>query len=237
MQTNRFSSVQSRGREIDAGLQAHMQSVYNRMAMGVFVTAMTAWFVSSVPDAMYLMLGTPLKFVVLFAPLLIVWFGFNPVTMSSSKLKLGFFAVSVLYGISFSAYAFIADAGTITRAFLITTGMFAGLSIFGYTTKKNLDGLGTFAVMGVMGVFFASLGLMIAGWMGVETSMAQNLLSGVAIVAFAGVTAWQTQIVKEMYHPAQGGEINSRMAWSAALTLYISFVALFQHILHLMNQR
>jgi len=237
MQTNQFSRVESRSREIDAGLRNHMNSVYGRMAAGVLVTALTAWAVSANPQVMYTLLGTPLKWVVLFGPLAILWFGFNPVRMSSSSLKLAFFAVSALYGVSFSAYAVIADVGTIARAFFITSAMFAGLSIYGYTTKKNLDALGTFAVMGVMGVFFASLGLMVASWMGVETSMAQNLVSGIAIVAFSGVTAWQTQVMKEMYHPNNGGEMNSRMAWSGALTLYISFVALFQHIMHFMNQR
>lgn len=237
MYSDNLSRAQSKGREIDAGLRNHMQSVYNRMTLGVLMTAITAWLVSSSPEIMYTLLGTPLKYVVLFGPLAIIWFGFNPVSMAASKLKIAFFAVSILYGVSFSAYAVIADVGTIARAFFITSAMFAGLSIFGYTTKKNLDALGTFAMMGVMGVFFASLGMLVANMMGVETSMAQNVVSGIAIVAFAGVTAWQTQIMKEMYSPQQSPEINSRMAWSAALTLYISFVALFQHIMHFMNQR
>lgn len=237
MSTNQFSEVRSRSQEIDAGLRSHMNSVYKRMSLGVLVTALTAWLVSSSPELMYTLLGTPLKYVVLFGPLAIIWFGFNPARMSSKSLMIAFFGVSVLYGVCFSAYAFIANVDTIARAFFITSAMFLGLSIFGYTTKKNLDALGTFAVMGVMGVFFASIGMLIANLMGIETSMAQNVVSGIAIVAFSGVTAWQTQIVKEMYNRSQSDEINSRLAWSAALTLYISFVALFQHIMHFMNQR
>lgn len=237
MSMNQFTEVRGRAQEIDAGLRNHMSSVYKRMALGVLVTAITAWVVSSTPGLMYALLGTPLKYVVLFGPLAIVWFGFNPTRMSSSKLMIAFFGVSVLYGVSFSAYAFIANVDTIARAFFISAAMFLGLSIFGYSTKRNLDALGTFAMMGVMGIFFASIGLLIANLMGVQTTMADNLLSGMAIIAFSGVTAWQTQIVKEMYNQGNGAEINSRMAWSAALTLYISFVALFQHIMHFMNQR
>lgn len=235
--TDRFSNVRSQSRDIDAGLQRYMQTIYNRMAMGVLVTALTAWGVSSVPDLMYMLLGTPVKYLIIFGPLAILWFGFNPATMSANKLMVSFFGISILYGITFSAIALIADVGTIARAFFVASAMFAGLSIFGYTTRKNLDALGTFAIMGIMGIFFASLGLMVASMFGIQTSMMQNVIAGVGIVAFSGITAWQTQQMKELYNSSFSEEFTSRISWAAALNLYVSFIALFQYIFHFMNQR
>lgn len=229
--------AQGRAISYDAGLHAHMQKIYNRMSLGVLITAITAWLVSSTPALMQLFLGGPQAWIVMLAPLAIIWFGFNPMTMSSQKLKLSFIAISILYGISFSVIALAFAKADIARAFFIAAGMFAGLSIFGYSTKKNLDGLGTFAIMGIFGVFFGSIAYAIAAAFGYSNTGIENVIAGVGIIAFSGITAWQTQTMKEMYHPASGDEGNSRMAWSAALTLYISFIALFQYILHFMNQR
>ncbi len=229
--------TQGRAASFDAGLQAHMQRIYNRMTMGVLITALTAWLVSSSPFLLTLFMGGPQAWLVMLAPVAIIWFGFNPMTMSAQKLKLSFFAISILYGISF-AVIFLAFTGAdIARAFFVAAGMFAGLSVFGYTTKKNLDALGHFAIMGVFGIFFASIAYMIAGAFGYANSGIENVIAGLGILAFSGITAWQTQSMKEMYNPAHGDEGNSRMGWSAALTLYISFIALFQYILHFMSQR
>lgn len=217
---------------LDAGLRAHMQRIYNRMTAGVLVTALTAFFVGSSPALLQLFMGGPQMYIVMLAPLAIVWFGFNPMTMSSGKLRLSFFALSVVYGISFSVIFHAFAQADIARAFFIATGMFAGLSIFGYTTKKNLDALGSFAVMGVIGALILGLVNMF-----LKSDGLMNMISVIGIIAFAGITAWQTQTMKEMYHPANGEEANSRMAWSAALNLYISFIALFQHILHLTANR
>lgn len=234
MQPERLNTqTQSRAVGYDAGLRAHMQMIYNRMTLGVLVTALTAWAVASTPALMGFFMTSPIIYVVMFAPLAIVWFGFNPMTMSSEKLRLSFFAISVLYGVSFSVILLAFTGENIARAFFIATGMFAGLSIFGYVTKKNLDGLMSFAVMGIWGVLIMSLLNMFF----FKSEGLFDLISAVGILAFSGLTAWQTQAMKEMYSPAAGGEANSRMAWSAALTLYISFIALFQHILHFMNQR
>ena len=134
----------TRAQSIDAGLQKHMQSIYNRMTLGVLVTAITAAVVAGSPDLMKLFLGGPQKYVVMFAPIAIVWFGFNPMTMKQSTLQLAFFAVSILYGISFSVLGYAYTGASIAKAFFLATGMFAGLSIFGYVTKKNLDGVGNF---------------------------------------------------------------------------------------------
>lgn len=237
MESNRSQTVVREGAQIDAGLRNHMQSVYNRMTMGVLVTAITAWLVASSPALLQFFFSGPQMYIVMFAPVAIIWFGFNPMTMSSQKLKTSFLAVSVIYGISFSVIAIAFAGADIARAFFVASGMFAGLSIFGYTTKKNLDGLGTFAIMGMFGLFFASIAYMIAGQFGFQNSGMENMIAGVGILVFSGITAWQTQTMKEMYHPSAGDEANSRMAWSAALTLYISFIALFQYILHFMNQR
>jgi FtsH-binding integral membrane protein len=227
----------ARGVTYDAGLRAHMQRVYGRMTAGVLVTALTAWIVSSSPMLLQLFLGGPQMYLVMFAPLAVLWFGFRPERMASRQLSLAFFAIAALYGISFSVIAVVFTGESIARAFFVATAMFAGLSAVGYTTRKNLDGLGTFAIMGVMGVFFASIGTMIAGAFGVETTMMQNIIAAVGIIAFAGLTAWQTQNTKEMFNASYGDEMNSRMAWAATLNLYISFIAMFQYLMHFMGQQ
>lgn len=211
---------------VDVGLQRHMQSIYNRMTLGVLVTAVVSYLVSQSPALLQMLLGGPQAYIVMFAPVLVVWFGFNPMTMNANKLRVSFFLISALYGLSFSTIFLAYTGESIAKAFFIASGMFAGLSIFGYVTKKNLDALGSFAIMGIWGVFL----------MGIVNLFLHNegladVLSVLSIIAFSGLTAWQTQTMKEMYHPAHGNDGNNRMAWSAALTLYISFIALFMHIL------
>ena len=168
----------------------------------------------------------------IFAPVLVVWFGFNPARMNSSKLALSFFLISVLYGISFSVIGLIFTHASIARAFFVAAGMFAGLSIYGYTTKKNLDAMGAFVLMGIMGIFFAGILNLFFHSPGM-----QNVIAGIGIIAFSGLTAWKTQAMKEMYNASMNPEMASRVAWDAALTLYISFIALFQYIIHFMGQR
>lgn len=235
MQTDRFSNVQSRSRDrdIDVGLRNHMQSVYNRMTIGLLITGITAFIVSSSPALMALIFGGPQMYIVAFAPVALVWFGFNPMSMSSQKLMVVFGAIAVLYGVSLSTLAFAFTGAELTRAFFITAGMFAGLSIFGYTTKKDLSALGTFCVMGILGVFLISIVGMFVGF----SSEIHFFLSVASVGLFAGVTAWETQSMRQMYRQAHGAEVNSRLAWSSALSLYISFIAIFVNILQIMQER
>jgi hypothetical protein len=230
---NRSTLSQTRqGTQVDAGLRGYMNNIYNRMALGVLTTGVTAWLVAGSPELLKFFLGGPQIYLVVFAPLLIVWFGFNPNRMSAAQLGISFFVLSVLYGISFSTIALIYTHASIARAFFVATAMFAGLSIFGYTTKKNLDGLGAFAVMGIWGILIASIIAMIFPAPGIY-----NIISAVGIIAFSGMTAYYTQFLKESYNPNASAEISSRMAWAAALQLYISFIALFQYLIRFMGQR
>ena len=238
MEPNQFgTTTQHRSStQVAAGLRDHMNKIYTRMTLGVLATAIVSLVVGSSPALLNLFLGGPQKYLVIFAPLAIIWFGFRPETMSSSKLKLAFFAVAGVYGISFSAIAAFATANpafavTVAKAFFIATSMFAGLSIFGYTTKKDLSGMQTFLSMGIIGLVAISLMNLFF-----ESSMLSNLIAGAGIVLFSGLTVWETQNMKRMYSPNMPTEMASRMAWASALNLYISFIAMFQYILHFLNQ-
>ena len=238
MEPNRFATAStSTTREIDAGLRKHMNNIYARMSGGVLVTALVALVVGTSPALLNLFLGGPQKYLVIFAPLAIIWFGFRPDRMKASQLMAAFFGVAVVYGISFAAIAAVATnnpafAVSVAKAFFIATAMFAGLSIVGYTTKKDLSGLQTFLSMGI-------IGLVVFGIMNIffQSSMLSNLIAGAGILLFSGLTVWQTQDMKRMYSPNMPAEFASRMGWAAALNLYISFIAMFQYILHFMNQR
>lgn len=223
--------------KMNAGLRKHMNSIYAKMAGGVFATAVVAFIVGSSPMLLKLFLGGPQAYVVMFAPLAIIWFGFRPESMSASKLKLAFYGVATVYGISFASIAYIASSDAafaldVAKAFFIATSMFAGLSIIGYTTKKDLSGMQTFLSMGI-------IGLIVLGVINIftQSTMLGNLIAGAGILLFSGLTVYQTQQMKQMYHPNTPSEMASRYAWAAALNLYISFIAMFQYILHFLNQR
>lgn len=223
--------------QMDAGLRKHMNNIYAKMTVGVLVTAIVAALVGTSPFLLNLFLGGPQKYLVIFAPLAIIWFGFRPETMKASQLKLAFFGVAIVYGISFAAIAAVATADptfaiAVAKAFFIATSMFAGLSIFGYTTKKDLSGMQTFLFMGIIGLVAVSLINLFF-----QSSMMSNLIAGAGILLFSGLTVWQTQEMKQMYSPNTPMEYAERMGWAAALNLYISFIAMFQYILHFLQQR
>lgn len=237
MQPSYLSKERAQGKEFDAGLRNYLNNIYFKMATGVLLTALVALGVGSSPALVELFLGGPQRYIVIFAPLAILWFGFNPMKMKASQLMLAFYAVAIAYGISFSTIAVIAGhdmtfAIDVAKAFFIATAMFAGLSIYGYTTKSDLSPMKTFITMGLWGLLAASLMNIYFG-----SDMMSNVIAGVGIVLFSGLTIWQTQEMKLMYHATMGMEIGERLAWAAALNLYISFIALFQYILHFMNQR
>ncbi|MEM6780559.1 MAG: Bax inhibitor-1/YccA family protein [Pseudomonadota bacterium] len=238
MQPNNFDTVsRTGGREVHEGLRQHMNGIYARMSSGVLVTALIAMVVGSSPFLLNLFLGGPQAYIVMFAPLAVIWFGFRPEKMEASKLMLAFFGIAVLYGISFAAIAAMATADpafamNVARAFFIATAMFAGLSIFGYTTKKDLSGMQTFLTMGIIGLVAASVINLFFG-----SDLMSNVIAGAGILLFSGLTVFQTQMMKQMYSPSMPAEFASRMAWAAALNLYISFIAMFQYILHFLNQR
>lgn len=237
METNRFDTTAKSTTKMDAGLRKHMNNIYARMSGGVLITALVALVVGTSPTLLNLFLGGPQRYLVIFAPLAIIWFGFRPEKMKASQLMAAFYGVSVVYGISFAAIAAVATndatfAVSVAKAFFIATSMFAGLSIIGYTTKKDLSGMQTFLGMGIIGlVAFSVMNIFF------QSSMMSNLIAGAGILLFSGLTVWQTQDMKRMYSPNTPAEFASRMAWAAALNLYISFIAMFQYILHFMNQR
>ncbi|MEM7650618.1 MAG: Bax inhibitor-1/YccA family protein [Pseudomonadota bacterium] len=237
MQTDRFETAQTRTREVDEGLRQHMNNIYAKMTAGVLVTAIVAWVVGSSSFLLNLFLGGPQAYLVMFAPLAIIWFGFRPDRMKASQLMMAFFGVATVYGISFASIAVMVSADpsfgiAVAKAFFIATSMFAGMSVIGYTTKKDLSGMRTFITMGILGLVAASVMNIFF-----QNTMMQNVIAGVGIVLFSGLTVWQTQAMKEMYSPNTPAEFAQRMAWAAALNLYISFVAMFQYVLHFMSQR
>jgi len=235
-QTN-FETQTRAGTNIDEGLRQYMNGIYARMAAGVLVTAIMAFAVGSTPALFSLLMGGPQAYAVMFAPLVVLWFGFNPVTMSPGKLQASFFLISALYGVSFSTIAVMASAQPgyiydVARAFFIAVGMFAGASIYGYVTKKDLSGMRQFLIMGMWGVFIAGILNMF-----MQSSQFSMMISLIAIPVFAGMTVWKTQELKQMYLAHRGSGSLERVAWAGALTLYISFIALFMHILNLLSQR
>lgn len=228
------SSVGHAGVAVDAGLRTHMQRVYNRMSVGLLITAVVSYIAAN-SSVVLSLIASPVGIVLALAPLAVIWFGFNPRTMTANQLRGSFVLLSVLYGLSFATIFLLYVPADIVRALLITTIMFAGLSIFGYTTKRDLAPVGVFCVMAMLGLLAFSLIMMGAslfgfGAMGKGMTTVVSLIS---IVVFAGLTAWETQATKEMYRLSNGDEMNSRMAWAAALNLYISFIAMFQYILSL----
>lgn len=210
-----------------------MLSVYNYMAMGVALTGVVTLTMANMPDLMYTLAVGPAKWVLFIALLGMGFMSTKIITMKSMVAAQAFFWVyCALWGVMISPmiYAFLGTPGgilDIARAFFITAGMFAGMSLFGYTTKKDLSGFGRFAVMAVIGIIIA--GLVNAFFVG--SSEFAFVMSLVTVLLFAGITAWETQSIKNMYQEHLGMDVLSRFAIFGALQLYGSFVVMFIHIL------
>ncbi|MCA3457032.1 MAG: Bax inhibitor-1/YccA family protein [Rhodobacter sp.] len=240
-QTIRTAGVGTRTAQIDAGLRAHMNKVYGLMSVGMLLTGAVAWAVGT-SDALMQVFRTAegsitiLGWVVMFAPLIMVFaFGALINRLSVAGAQLFFYAYAAVMGLSL-AWIFQAFTGvSIAQTFLITAIAFAGLSLYGYTTKKDLSGFGTFLMMGVIGlvvamivnIFLASSALMFA-------------ISVIGVLIFAGLTAYDTQNIKNTYlQHAQAGDSEwlGKAAIMGALQLYLDFINLFLFLLQFMGNR
>jgi FtsH-binding integral membrane protein len=177
--------------------------------------------------------GTPLQWVVMLAPIGIVFFLAARVhSMQASTAQAVFWVYAALMGLSLS-YIFVAYTGTsVARVFFVTAGAFAGLSLYGYTTKKDLSGMGTFLFMGVIGILIASVVNIF-----LQSTGLQFAISVIGVLVFAGLTAYDTQRIKSIYYESDGTEVAEKKAIMGALQLYLDFINMFVFLLHLFGNR
>lgn len=221
---------------IDEGLRAHMNKVYGTMSVGMLLTFLTAWAVGN-NDAMMATLFTGMtRWIVMFAPLIMV-FAFGAVInkLSAAAAQLFFYAFAAVMGLSISYIFVLYTDFSIAQVFLTTSIAFAGLSLWGYTTKKDISGWGSFLIMGVIGLIVASI---INIFLGSPAIMFAISIIGVLI--FAGLTAYDTQSIKNEYlaHAHQGdSEWMGKSAIMGALRLYLDFINMFMFLLSIMGSR
>ena len=234
---------------IDAGLRAHMIRVYNYMAIGVALTGLVAWatFQAAGGDAIQVGAGglvgltpfgtavfaSPLMWVLMLGPLalvLVLSFGIN--RLSAPAAQALFFIYAGLLGLSLATIFLAFTATSITQVFFISAAAFGALSLWGYTTQLDLTGFGSFLFMGLIGIVIASLVNIFLKSGGLDW-----IISVIGVIVFAGLTAWDTQKIKEMYDPMDDGTVAGRKAVMGALSLYLDFINLFMLLLRLLGNR
>ncbi|EET47209.1 Bax inhibitor-1/YccA family protein [Thalassobium sp. R2A62] len=240
---------------IDAGLRAHMNKVYGTMSVGMLITALAAWAISGlatttdpalaaaqISQNTYLtnlgvtLYTSPLRWVIMFAPLVFV-FGFSAMInrMSAATAQVVFYAFAAVMGLSLSWIFMVYTSFSIIQVFLVTAIAFAGLSLWGYTTKKDISGWGSFLIMGVIGLIVASI---INIWLASPAIL--YAISIIGVLIFAGLTAYDTQKIKNDYlaHAAHGdSEWLGKSAIMGALNLYLDFINMFMFLLQLLGNR
>ena len=233
-----FSSVPRAGDAVarrasyDMGLRAHMLKIYNYMASGVLLTGVVALLAASTGFAAA-MIGSPLKWLVILAPLAIVFamsFGAN--RFNTATLQAMFWGFATLMGLSLSTIFLVYTGESIAATFFATAGAFAGLSLYGYTTKKDLSGFGTFLVMGVIGLLIAMVINIF-----LQSSALAVAISFIGVLIFAGLTAYDTQRLKEQYATLRGTDFAGKAVVLGALSLYLDFINMFQFLLMFMGNR
>ncbi|MFZ1680976.1 MAG: Bax inhibitor-1/YccA family protein [Rhizobiaceae bacterium] len=235
--TNPMQNQASAGVVIDEGLRAYMLRVYNLMMLGLAITGAVAWGVStyamSNEAAFTFLYLSPFRWVMILAPLALVFFlGFRINSMSVSAAQTTFWVYAGLVGASLSTIFFVYTQASIVQTFFITAAAFGALSLYGYTTRRDLSGMGTFMVMGLFGLIIASLVNLFLRSPGLEWA-----LSIIGVIVFSGLTAWDTQKIKEMYFEGDDEATGGRKAIMGALNLYLDFINLFMFLLRFMGNR
>ncbi len=234
--TIRTGAGTARAAQIDEGLRAHMNKVYALMSVAMLLTAAVAWAVGTNEAMVATIFGSPLKWVVMFAPLVMVFaFGALINRLSVAAAQLFFYAYAAAVGLSLSFIFAVYTDTSIAQTFLVTAIAFAGLSLYGYTTKKDLSGMGTFLMMGLIGLIVASI---------VNIFLASSALafaiSVIGVLIFAGLTAYDTQSIKNTYvaHAMHGDqEWLGKAAIMGALNLYLDFINMFMFLLQFLGNR
>jgi len=221
----------------DAGLRSYMLSVYNYMASGVLLTGIIALLFAPYAGQVLVQADgrgmSGLGWIVTLSPLAIVFaMSFGAPRMRTATLQLLFWAFAALMGLSMSTIFLVFTGASIAQTFFATAAAYLGLSLYGYTTKRDLSGLGTFLIMGVVGILVAMLVNMFLQ----STAMAL-MISVIGVLLFAGLTAYDTQRIKSMYFYVQGTEMAGKTVIMGALTLYLDFINMFQFLLSFMGDR
>ncbi len=223
------------GGAFDEALRQHMLRVYNYMGLGLVITGLVAWLVGTTPALYVPIFGTPLKWVVMLAPLaFIFFFTFRIETMSAATAQATFWAFCAVMGLSLASVFLVFTGASIARVFFITAGTFAAMSLYGYTTKTDLSRFGSFLMMGLIGIVIASLvNLFLA------SSALHFAISVIGVIVFTGLTAWDTQSIKEQYYELQyaDGQTAGKAAIMGALRLYLDFINLFMMLMQLLGTR
>jgi uncharacterized protein len=216
---------------VDPGLRAYMMRVYNYMAAGVGLTGLVAMLTYQLSGPA--LLQSPLMWVFVLAPLALVFFISARInTMSAETARLVYFVYAALMGLSLSTIFHVYTGASITRVFFISAATFGALSLWGYTTQRDLSGFGTFLFMGVIGIIIASLINIFLRSSGLDW-----VISVIGVGVFAGLTAYDTQRIKGMYDPGDDAASAGRKAVMGALSLYLDFINLFMMMLRLGGNR
>ncbi|MRX51564.1 BAX inhibitor (BI)-1/YccA family protein [Paracoccus sp. S-4012] len=241
--TIRRTQADARGVVYDEGLRAYMNKVYGLMSVGMIITALAAWAVSGLavtPEGQLSQFGvaiyaSPLKWVIIFAPLLMVFaFGAALNRLSTGAATTLFYAFAALMGLSISSIFLVYTDYSIVQTFLVTAISFAGLSLYGYTTKRDLSGMGTFLMMGLIGLIVAMIVNIF-----LQSSAMQFAISVIGVLIFAGLTAYDTQNIKRTYLELSrsNSDFLGKSAIMGALQLYLDFLNLFMFLLQFMGNR
>ncbi|MFD2261940.1 Bax inhibitor-1/YccA family protein [Lacibacterium aquatile] len=219
--------------EYDAGLRTYMQRVFGYMAAALVITGIVAFFVGNSPALLQTLFATPLKWVVMLAPLgVVLLFSAGINRMSFATAQAVFWGFAGLMGLSISFIFAVYTGASIGRVFFITAGMFLSAALYGYTTKRDLATMGGFLMMGAFGLVIASVVNIFLG-----STQLQWIVSVLSVVIFTGLTAWDTQNLKESYNESLGGESLGKMALMGALSLYLNFINIFMSLLRLMGNK
>lgn len=219
----------------DEGLRQHMMRIYNTMSVGLGITGLTAYLVAN--TGLWTFFANPMMSIVMFIGMLgFVMYGFRPSRLQNSSvgaLRTTFFGFSAFLGAFFSVYFVAYSGASLARVFFITAGMFLATSLYGYTTKKDLSGLGSFLIMGAWGLLIA----MIVNWF-LQSSLLQFVYSVIGVLIYTGLTAYDTQNMKRIYlSSGQDEAMTQKIAVYGALSLYMNFIMLFQFLMNLMSNR
>ena len=217
---------------IDVGLRDYMLRIYNYMASGLALTGIVA-YVFAQSDLYIRLAHTPLIWLVMLAPLgLVMWLSFGIERMQARTAQAIFWAYAALMGVSLASVFLVFTGESVARVFFITGGTFGAMSLYGYTTQRDLSQFGSFLFMGLIGIIIAGLvNLFLA------SSALQFAISVIGVVVFTGLTAWDTQQIKEMYYEYDDGQVAGKKAVMGALRLYLDFINLFMMLLQLLGTR